>query len=516
MINYLRKILNDKCFGEPSDYSEIIKLLNKDYYNNTINYSSRLIRNFYNILDIEIPPDFMELIKEDLPLYKSMQEIPLLYNKEYFKETPLTISIDELYEEFHYLNETKTSQYLYYINIINYSTFCVKQKSIIDDYNCLDVTFKTLKSNQVIKLLNNLLQYIINALETFNYNEILILYKEYISLSYQIYYPDDKSKQLFGGDTKPLHNPINDRITPLSNIRNWLSTNNVFFYSTFNTVNEIQFSLFEFTNIVLVTINEEKPIHGALNGMIWNLQHDVVVHFRLIRASNTSLIESNRLYTLLKYIYVNECDKDLYIFPWGISNECAQSMGSIYAQQIYPFSLYDLRRMFKLRKGIPPSLTLYKYLMIPKLLLLLKKIGIINFDDKIPQHFNIIDEKWKYVHKEYTDDERATITRNTLIQNLTIKKRYVNESDFLIEEIKTDSIIYMNLQKDKQGAIERAIERYKQKNIIFGVRYEGRDIFQRKYLNYDESRDIDPRSDIFQRKYLNYKQKYLKLKNSNK
>ena len=520
MICYLRQLLDTKYFGDPSEYPEIIKILNKDYYNSPLNYSSRLIRNFYYMLDIKIPPDFMDLIKDNGPLYRSMEEIPLLPDKVYFKETPITISIDELYDEFHYLNETRTSQYLYYINIINYSTFCVKHKSIGEKYDILiDTDDKenesTLKSPEVNKLLHNLLKHIVDALETFNYNEIFGLYKTYLSLPYQIYYYHDESKQLFGG-TNPLKNPLyntNKLESTFTNIRNWIFNDKVFYYFSFNTINEIQFSLFEFTNIVLVTINEEKNIHGKLHNMIWNLQHDVIVHLRLIRASNTSLIESNRLYTLLKYILENTTDENLYIFPWAISNECAHTLNIIEAQQIFPFNLYDLRRMIHLRKGISTSLIkTYNYDMIYDLLLLLKEIKIIDFDDKTPNKFHIIDKKWEYVHKEYTDEERDIITRNELFNFITIKKRYKNETDLLIEEIKTDSRLYIELQKDKEEAIDRARKRYEQKNILYGGSN-----YLKKYIEYGVSEAQHPRlnKDV-EHLYLKYKQKYLKLKNSNK
>jgi hypothetical protein len=85
-------------------------------------------------------------------------------------------------------------------------------------------------------------------------------------------------------------------------------------------VNEIQFSLFEFTNILLVTVNESKNIHDELLGMSWNLTHESG-HHREKRCEKLSLLESYRLYKLLKIIHNNPKYSKLKIVPWLLSNE---------------------------------------------------------------------------------------------------------------------------------------------------------------------------------------------------
>ena len=87
----------------------------------------------------------------------------------------MDITIDELYNEYHYLNKTNSSQLLYYRNIINYSTFCIRDKQL--DYNALDIDAEILERSLVNEKLKNILICVINALETFNYDHILILYK---------------------------------------------------------------------------------------------------------------------------------------------------------------------------------------------------------------------------------------------------------------------------------------------------------------------------------------------------
>ena len=530
MINYLKKLLNEKSFGSPSEYSKIILLLEKDYYNNTLNYSSRLIRNFYNLLDIKIPIDFLDSIKKNIKLSKSMNEISSLHEKNYFSETPLNISIDELYEEYHYLNETNSSQYLYYINIINYSIFCVKHKSIGQKYDKLfeDILTKKEKNGTFLRreilsatgvneLLNNLLIYIIKALETFNYKDILILYKKYFLLPNKIYYPDDVSKHFLGGDgTEPLLDPYDSSIYfPTSatdnQLINWFLINNIFFYFSFNTINERQFSLFEFTNIVLVNINESKEVHTILNGMRWNLQHDITVHLRLLRASHLSLIDSYRIYKLLKYIIENETDTRLYIFIWVLSNEYAYYFKS--ATQVFPFNLYDFERIIRnydliqlekssfSRKRNKKLGLLDTYNINNELLLLLEKINIIKINDeykklmsngilqrlqnksKLPNIlFEIVDDFWKLQHNSLNAD---MIDKLNISLNLRISKdREIcfDGSELLIKDILKFPKLNTILQKDKCNAIERAIKR---NNIYLPVELK---------------------------KYLKYKQKYLNLK----
>ena len=58
MISYLRKIKKTRKFGEIEDYPLIMSLLNNIY-------TSRLIRNFYNFLEIDIPETFIKLISNN-------------------------------------------------------------------------------------------------------------------------------------------------------------------------------------------------------------------------------------------------------------------------------------------------------------------------------------------------------------------------------------------------------------------------------------------------------------------
>jgi hypothetical protein len=174
MVEYLKFLLDKKIFSnEEFDYYYILKLIMKDKYIN------RIVLNFYYLLEISIPEDFLtlynsqEVFKKDdkyddmydemyggNPLfYDNINNLNKLPDKSYFKEEPLQISIDDLYHEYQELIRTNTSKLLYYINIINYSTYCVKYKDIIKPH-----------------ILQDLLNSIINVLETFNYNEILILY----------------------------------------------------------------------------------------------------------------------------------------------------------------------------------------------------------------------------------------------------------------------------------------------------------------------------------------------------
>jgi hypothetical protein len=73
-------------------------------------YTKRLLLNFYNFFEIDIPEDFNNREK----LIEDIKKIPL----KYLNENVMDISIDELYDEYHYLNKTKSSQLLYYRNII--------------------------------------------------------------------------------------------------------------------------------------------------------------------------------------------------------------------------------------------------------------------------------------------------------------------------------------------------------------------------------------------------------------
>ena len=500
---YLRNIIKTKSFGEPTDY-ELIKQLLKD------KYTDRLLRNFYNFFEVEIPPDFIDLISDDQDLNNKISKIPNIHNEGYFKERPLTIGIDELYDEYHYLNKTNTSKNLYYINIINFSVFCVRDDSIQSKYA---------SSININLLLENILMYVIRALETFNYYDILILYKTYLSLPYNIY--DNHKGIIFGGNPDPINLLVNPYKTAAVNYPNQkqreryiekikeLLDLDIFYYFSFNTVNEIQFSLFEFTNILLVTVNESKNIHDELLGMSWNLTHESG-HHREKRCKKISLIESYRLYKLLKIIHDNPKYSKLKIFPWLLSNEFYLYLTDtskfdekvIYISQNMEtrkeiFNLYHLKILVyyydeeyknKTSEEIKDHLFITKYLN-NDLLNLLEELHIIKIDDNYKklmsddllvrlcnqeeivknyeELFNITDEIWKYGCSSY--------------------RNLINNNKYIIENIDITSDLYLMLTKDKNDAIERARLRYINTNTR-------------------STNEI---------KYFKYKKKYLKLKKYN-
>jgi hypothetical protein len=433
---YLRKIFDTLQFGDPSDYDMIITFLKNKYY-------SKLIRNFWKFYEIKIPDDF--IIRLDSKLKFQIDEVYCLdeeVNNMYFKEMALDISIDNLYDEFHYLNETRTSKLLYEINIINYSTFCVKYKSLIDN-----------------KLLINILNCVINALDGFKYDNILILYKAYLSLPYNIYYPEIYQGPLYGGTIDQIIEikDIERSSYSVETITKWLRTENVFYYFSFNTINEEKFSLFEFTNIILVTIDERKELHEKKHGMLWNLDHDIFTHKRHLRASNITLLESDRLYKLLKIVFENKKYRNLRVFPWLYSNEI---LGFKVKQDyqnvlnIKPFNLFDINYLFINYNIIVTNIDnkLYEqYKINNNFLLMLDELNIIKINDFNRDHiftnkdnhsdykdgiiFEIIDESWKY-------------------------DRNPSEEKYRIENIDEKSELYQMLLKDRDEAIKRAKLRY--------------------------------------------------------
>lgn len=500
IILYLKKIIETKKFGELTDYTLITQLL-KD------KYTDRLLRNFYNFFKVEIPQDFIVSISDDPDLINKISKIPNIHNEGYFKERPLTIGIDELYDEYHFLNETKTSKNLYYINIINFSVFCVRYKSIQSNYD---------SAININLLLENILICVIRALETFNYNDILILYKTYLSLPYNIY--DTRKGNIFGGNPDPINLLVNPYDTAAVNYPNQkqrgryiekikeLLDLKIFYYFSFNTVNEIQFSLFEFTNILLVTVNESKNIHDELLGMSWNLTHESG-HHREKRCEKISLIESYRLYKLLKVIHDNPKYSKLKIFPWLLSNEYYLYLTDtskiddkvIYISQNMEnrkdnFNLYHLKILVyyydeqyknKTSEEMKDNLFITKYLN-NDLLNLLEELHIITIDDNYrklmsddllvrlcnqeeivknyEELFNITNEIWKYGCSSYSN--------------------LINNNKYIIENIDITSDLYLMLTKDKNDAIERA---------------------RLRYIN----RNTQPTNKI---KYFKYKKKYLRLK----
>lgn len=466
MISYLKKIIESKNFGEIEDYPLIINLLNNMY-------TSRLLRNFYYYFEIEIPETFLKSITENNKLNKELCEIPELPDKDYFRESILNINIDDLYDEYHYLNETNTSKLLYHINIINYSTFCVKHKSIIKQYNQKDLI-------HINELLLNILNLIINSLDTYNYYVILLLYKSYLSLPNMIYDRINFTNPLHGG-TKTI--PIINKSYLYDDITKFINTKNVFFYLSFNTININQFSLFEFTNIILTPIDEMKKIHGVRSGMINNFLHDVVSHNRINRASNIGNLQSYRLYKLLKFIYDNNYN-DLKIFPWLLLNETSYDK---------PFSLYTLHSLIYRSKDIFENLFIDDYdndeyiSIINNLLLLLEKIKIIKINNKILisndiskdigedesklKLFEIIDELWKFR------------SMNVLSYNYLELSIIPLDPDYIIENINKDSSINKMLDCEKNDALKRAFAKLSKSSL---------------------------------HKYLKYKIKYLKLKIFNK
>jgi len=349
----------------------------------------------------------------------------------YFKEMALDISIDNLYDEFHYLNETRTSKLLYEINIINYSTFCVKYKSLINN-----------------ELLENILNCVINALDGFKYDNILILYKAYLSLPYKIHYPEKYSGPLYGGTIEQIIK-IDDKRYPVKKIKEYLNKENIFFYLSFSKINPEQFSLFEFTNIILVTIDERKELHEQKYGMLWNLDHDFFFHKRQLRASTITLLESYRLYKLLKIIFEEKEYRNLRVFPWLYSNEM---FSESFEYIKFPFNLYMLRRLFyyyyenvlKIEKDLYNN-----YIINNKFLLMLDKLNIIKINDLNRNHIFTNKDN----HSHYKDNIIFEIT-----DELWEYDRNISEEKYRIENI--DEKLNLMLLKDRNEAIERAKLKY--------------------------------------------------------
>jgi len=464
MIEYLRKLLSkDSC--NFTNFDLVIELLTKN------KYISRLIRNFYYILDIEIPEDFLTYIKDKSKLNKLITDIKSIGNKTYFKENALIINIDDLYDEYHYLNHTKTSKNLYYINIINYSVFCAKYKNDI-------------KSDILLDLLNC----IINALDTYAYNDILILYKKYLSIHF-IFYRDVTTYPIItGGNPYGRYQRINpNKKHDIDFIKQRINNEKVFFYFSFNTFNEKQFSLFEFTNILLIPVDETKSVHGH-NDIVWNLYHDADVHWSLSRKSQITLLESYRLYKLLKLLI----DEDLKDFPWAYCNE--STFGN-------PFNLFELHKLILIDYDDSSNLrgtTHNSYIYNNKLLTFLEKNNIIEINPKykellnenymiriknrkdLPENiFIIIDKLWKFRYNDRKNNNNLT------------------DEELFIENLSKHSDIISLLEKYKLESIDR-------------VKCKNGDL---PYVDNEETKYLKNLLNIpLKNKYLKYKQKYIKLK----
>ena len=485
MIDFLNKMINENKFVEISDYDRLIELLKKDFRIN------RLIRNYLYLLRIDIPEDFLEKISSDNKLYLEIQMmIPGEYEKlGYFAEAPMLLSIEEYYNQYCYLNDNKKSPLLYHINIINYSVFCVKYNSIIFP-----------------SILQALLENIIVCLTTYNYSDILQLYKKYVSLYFILQEGNTESEF-----------PIFKGGSPRSeSMEKWFElSKNIFLYFSFNQINQVKLSYFQFTNIIFASINIEKPTHSTIRPLYDLILHDIYGHEQIERVPKITDLESYRLFRFLLFIDKNQDFKDLSYAPWLFFHEYRDA-GFGGSERI--FNLFDLP------KNILNSLTMkdynYTYKCALKLLYFLNLHKIISLNENIrliiteyQSMRNLIDiERYKLLEKINEEKCKPMYKINDYIWKLRLKEQPNDDlcdEDLFIENIPKSSIPKCTKNNNSINQINlEFIKKFKKKASVQAIKiYEYPDNRKKEAKVSENFFIID-----YHKKYLSYKNKYLKLK----
>lgn len=474
MLEILNKLLDEKTFKN-IDYPTIVGILKTDKYINT------LIRNFLYLLDIKIPDEFMIYISDDTTFSKQILETsgPKYQELKYFAEAPMLLSLQEYFNQYCYLNFNKKSPLLYHINIINYSIFCVKNKT---------------KINPLI--LNELLQSIIDCLTTYNYTDILQLYKKYVSF-YFILQEDERLEDF----------PIFKGGSSKSTMDMWFDqTRNNFLYFSFNQINQVKLSYFQFTNIIFATIDIEKPSHYVIAPLFGLISHDLNSHTQITRTTQITDFESYRLFKFLLFINENKYYKDLSYSPWLFFHEY-RDRGLGGSDRV--FNLFDLPN--NIINSLRPDDFTYTFKCAIKLLYFLDKSNIVSLNKNI-----------KEIIKEYKDK-----TELSLPERVALRTRMGNRDCKPMYRI-NDYIWKLRLKEqvndqlcDEELFIEDLLHGsfMNMDCLINEFRKECSDNALKTY-NYPDNRknEFKISEDFiihdYHRKYLTYKNKYLNLKHS--